>query len=159
LKLGEVSAKVTVPGEIQPMPDPAETVKVEITSATVVESVRNTRRVGDIKPKPASSVTYPPGKIMEVKIKVTPQMGNGDDPNHFFWYTPWLAIVTDKGHWVHTFGEMFMEGLSGGVSHNLSRASDGKFSSGEATFYFAVPKDVKSFKLYYLTRPVAEGSL
>ncbi|MEW6262550.1 MAG: hypothetical protein AB1641_05680 [Thermodesulfobacteriota bacterium] len=158
-KLGPVSAKIDVPEKLENAPDPRATVKIEVTQAAFVDKIRNAHSVGDIKPKPVSIVTNNRGHILELKIKVTPLKGNGDDPNHFFWYTPWLGLYTNDGSYVPTCGEMFMEGLSGGVSHNLSRGSDQKWSSGEATFYFAVPPDIKAYKLAYLGYQVAEGPL
>ncbi|MEW5725216.1 MAG: hypothetical protein AB1896_19035 [Thermodesulfobacteriota bacterium] len=158
-RLGQASAQIEVPARTTPAPDPAETVKIEVVSAAVVKEVPNTRSVGDLEPNPATVVTNPSGELLEVKIKVTPVTGNGDDPDHFFWYTAWIALLTDQGRWCPTFGEMFMGGLSDGVSHNQGRGADGLFDPDEVALYFAVPKGAKSFKLYYLGRPLAEGRL
>ena len=54
---------------------------------------------------------------------------------------------------------MFMDRINNNVSHNLNKASDGAFGKGEAAFYFNVPQGTSSFKLTYLTKPVAEGSV
>lgn len=159
LVFGKTTAKIKAPADINPSPDPSSTLKVDIAGAAIIDQVKSTRRVGDMKPKPVTVITSQYGKILEVKIKVTPTMGNGDNPDHFFWYTPWFAVLTDSGRFSPTFGELFMEKINNSVSHNLSRSSDGQFSTGNATLYFIVPKDTKKFKLLYITKPVAEGSV
>ncbi|MEW6262551.1 MAG: hypothetical protein AB1641_05685 [Thermodesulfobacteriota bacterium] len=158
-KLGQASAKITVPDKIQDPPDAAGTLKVEVIGAALVDKVRSTYRVGDLKPRPATVITNPNGQILEVKIKVTPVKGNSGGQNHYFWYTPWFGLLTETNRYVRVLGEMFMEGINNAVSHNLNRGSDGQWSSGEATLYFAVPKGVKKFKLIYLGQAVAEAAL
>lgn len=158
LKLGAASIKVTVP-KAGPAPDPAKTVKVEVVKASFPKKVISEHSVGKIKPKPVTVLTGGHGLLLELQIKVTPLMGNGDDPNHFFWYTPWFAVLTDDGHYIPTFGEMFMDKVNNNVSHNLNKSSDGDFSTGEADFYFMVPPGIKTYKLIYQGVQVAEGQL
>ena len=156
-KLGAVSAGIDIPAASQPAPLAADAVKVEITGVKKVESLNSEKRVGKLDPKPVTTITNPHGDILEVKIKITPLKGNGDTPDHFFWYTPWLALATADGRFIGTFGEMFMDKITNNVSHNLSRNSSGEWGSGEASLYFAIPKNVTDFKLIYVGQPVAEG--
>jgi hypothetical protein len=157
-KLGDASAKVKMPDKTSPPLDSGETVKVEVLSAKMVQDVKSTERVGDLVPKPIVSYLNPNGGILEVHLKITPTKGNGYDPDHFFWYTPWFGLVTDNGAFVSTFGEIFMEKVNNSVSHNLNR-SQGSFSSGEAKLYFAVGKDIKNYKLIFVDAVVAEGAI
>ncbi|MEW5725215.1 MAG: hypothetical protein AB1896_19030 [Thermodesulfobacteriota bacterium] len=158
-RLGPKSVKVQFAGQPQDPPDPRDPVSFEITAAGYVEAVPNSHHVGDLEPYPVTSVQGLAGLLLEVKIKVTPKTGNGDDPDHFFWYTPWIGLLTTDGQYVTALGEMFMEGLNDNVSHNLSRSSGGEFSSGEAVFYFSVPQGTGSFKLTYMSLPVAEAKV
>ena len=158
-KLGDASAKVQVPDKTSPPLDSGETVKIEVLAAKLVQDVKSTERVGDLVPKPVVSYLNPKGGILEVHIKITPTKGNGDNPDHFFWYTPWFGIVTDGGAFASTFGEIFMEKVNNSVSHNLNQSQGSGFSSGEAKLYFAVGKDVKNYKLIFVDAVVAEGAI
>ena len=158
-KMGPVGAAIKIPNDSKAPPLASDTVQVVITGVGKVESIRNEKRVGTLEPRPQTVITNPHGDILEVKIKITPVQGNGDEPDHFFWYTPWLSLATENGRFIGTFGEMFMNKITNNVSHNLSRNSDGEWSSGEATLYFAVPKSISAFKLIYVGQPVAEGRI
>ena len=157
-KLGKASANLQMPKAAETPPQVLDTVSVAVLGATFVDEIRSEKSVGPLKPKPVVVYTNPNGKILAVKVKVSPKEANGDTDDHFFWNTSWLSIVTDKGHFSHTIGEMFMGGVSDSVSHNLNRGSDGGWGSTEATMYFAVPDGVKSFKLLYSNQPAADGS-
>lgn len=158
-KLGELTAVIQVPDKANPTPAPADTVKIEIESAAFVEKIQSANSVGNIEPKPVSTISNPKGKVLEVKVNVNPLIGNGDNPDHFFWYTPWFGIMTDAGRYIPTFGEIFMEKLTNNVSHNLNRESDGTWSKGSASLYFAVPANVKTFKLYYQGQHLTDGAV
>ena len=158
-KLGAASAKIQMPDKVSPPPDSSQTVKVEVLSAKMVPDVKSTERVGELVPKPVVSFVNNSGGILELHLKITPTNGNGNDPDHFFWYTPWFGVVTDNGAFSSTFGEVFMERMNNSVSHNLNRSQGGSFSSGEAKLYFAVGKDAKNFKLIYMDAVVAEGAI
>ena len=155
-KIGDTSTPVQFPSEVSPVPDPAEAVQVEIIESRLVDSIQAEYRVGELKPKPVTVITCPTGKFMEVKVKITPVRSNGDSPDNFFWYTPWFAARLETGEYVAVEGELFMDGLSNNVSHNLGRGSDG-WSSGQATLYFPVPNSAAGFQLVYVFSEVGEG--
>ena len=159
LKLGAAATKISVPAETAPMPDPGDTVTIEILSAKFVDQVVNENKVGALEPKPQSVITNPNGSILEVTINLTPKMGNSlTNPNHFFWHTPWMGVLSSQGGYYQTFGEMFGKNVSNNVSHNIS-SSNQKWISREAVLYFMVPEDFKAFKLIYVNTPVAEGEV
>lgn len=159
MKLGELTIKLTVPGETKEQPVPADTVGVEIVKAEFVDDIESVQRVGDLKPKPSTLVSRERGLILALTIKLTPKMGNGDNPDHFFWFTSWFGVRADGGPLKPTFGEIFMDGLNDGVSHNLNRNSQGVWPGAEAVLFFAVPEGASTFSLAYLGTPAAEVKL
>lgn len=156
-KLGTAVSQIQIPEPI-PAPKSLETVKIEIVSARTVDEIKSQKSVGDLNPEPVTVVTSPGGKLLELQLKLTPLKGNGDNPDHFFWYTPWFGILAEDGGYIPTIGEIFMDKLNNSVSHNLNLSSDGNWSTGEATLYFSVPPDLTSFELTYLDEPATRGS-
>jgi len=156
-KLGAVESKIEGSIKVKASPNPADIVTLAISKAAFVDRIVNTTNVGELKQPTAITTSH--GKLLAVDLKLTPKEGNSADPDSFLWSTSWIAILCDNGHTAPTLGELFMDGLSDYVSHNLSRGSDGAWTSTEGTFYFAVPADTKTFKLVYYGTPLAEASV
>ena len=156
---GDASAKFDVPADLEDPPLASEVVQVEVLEASFPEPLISIVRVGDLEPKPQTMVSVPYGQLLRLHLKITPTNGNGGNPDHFFWYTPWFGIVTDSGAYVPTMGEIFMDKMNDGVSHNLSRSSGQAFSGGEVKLYFAAPQGTTSYTLLFLGAPVAKGEL
>ncbi len=155
-KLGAHSAKVKVPAKPQEAPDPASAVKITLVSARIIPQIRLARRIsGGMVP---TVVTNPNGALLEVTFTLSPLRPNTGRPKHFFWYSRWIGLYDAAGTYLSPVGERFMGKLTMNVSHNLSRGDAG-WRSTTATFYFAVPKTLKKFKLSYCNRPMAEGQV
>jgi hypothetical protein len=130
---------------------------VEILSSRLVDQVKSIHKVGEEKVE--TTVSNPYGQFLEVQIQFTPLKHNSSSRNTFFWHTSWFWVLCDNGCYTQIIAEHFMDKFSHNVSHNPSYHSDGTWGSGEATLYFPVPKDTKSFTLIYITSPVAEGTI
>jgi hypothetical protein len=156
-KCGPISKKIQIPS-VTEAPNPASVVKFQIASAKLLDKVETSHRAGDIEPSPKAMLANPNGKILELRVKITPTMGNGNDPNSFFWKTEWAALKVDGVGFVRVLGQWFMDKVDNGVSNNLS-ASSGTFNTDEKVLYFAVPEGAKSFTLLYLNQPMAQGQV
>jgi hypothetical protein len=154
-KLGSLTMDIEKPAQIEKTIDHGKTISVEILSSRLVDEVQNTYKVGEQKFETTATIPY--GKFLEVKIKLTPVIGN-IDPTHFFWYTPWFWALCDNGTYTPILAEHFMGNFSTGVSHNLSY-SNNKWNSSEATLYFSVPENTKSLTLIYINSPVANQTI
>jgi hypothetical protein len=155
-KLGAHSAQVKIPAKLQEAPDPASAVKITLVGARIIPQIKLARRVSSgLAP---TVVSNPNGALLEVTFTLTPLRPNGDNPKHFFWYSRWIGLYDAAGTYLSPVGERFMGKLTMNVSHNLSRGDAG-WRSTTATFYFAVPKTLKKFKLAYCNRPLAEGQV
>ena len=155
-KMGDVSAEIEVPAEMQAVPNPAKTVNIEIKSAKLMDDIKSEYRVGDNQ---YETVTHnPDGVFLEVVINLTPTMPNGDKPDHFYWNTYWMYLV-HEGSLIRPVGERFMGKLSDNVSNNLNKSKEGEWSSKEYTLYYAVPASIKDFSLVYVMATVASGSV
>ena len=158
-KLGPATAKVAIPGQVLPPPDPASLVTLKVAGTKFVNEIRNTHSVSGIKPKPATIVRPAHGRLLEIKVQLTPTRSNGTTPSHFFWLTNWLSLVTGDGHFAPMLGEMFMDHLNDYVSHNLNKGSDGGWSTSEVTLYFLVPEGTTAYTLSFLGAPMVKGEL
>ncbi len=156
LKLGTYTTKVQVPTQVQTAADPASAVKIDLLGVRLVPQVMTARRVG--RGRVATTITNLSGTLLEVRFNLTPLRANGMSPTHFFWYSRWIGLIDASGTYLAPVGERFMGKLTLNVSHNLSKGSAG-WRSTTATFYFAVPKNFKKFKLTYCNRPVASGEV
>lgn len=155
LKLGPLSVDVEKPAEFEQSPEHGSMVNVEILGSRLVDQVKSIYKVGEEKVE--TTVSNPNGPILEVQIQVTPLRSNSF-VGGFFWHSSWFWVLCNNGCYIQTVAEDFMDQLNDNVSHNLSYSNE-KWGSGEATLYFPVPKDTKSFTLIYITSPVAEGTI
>lgn len=166
LRLGQASAKFDVPEPVDSTSPPGDTVRVTIIGSRLVDQVTDEIRLGrDTAP---TTITNPAGRILEVRFRLRPLKGNwyggpaselGAPPHRFFWSAAWIGVACDDGYYTPRLGEKSEGKINSHASHNPLRGEDGKWAAEEATFYFAVPEKVKTFKLLYLMKPVAEGTV
>ncbi|MBU0514982.1 MAG: hypothetical protein KJ621_09440 [Proteobacteria bacterium] len=155
-KLGAYSTKIQVPSKVQTAAEAASAVKINLLGVRLVPQVKTSRRVA--RGRVETTVTNLYGALLEVRFNLTPLRANGMSPTHFFWFSRWIGLIDAAGTYLAPVGERFMGKLTLNVSHNLSKGSAG-WRSTTATFYFAVPKNFKQFKLTYCNRPVASGEV
>jgi len=157
------STKIEMPKKTEPvaLPKmweplmPATEAKLEILEAKLVDTAQGKFRIG--KKESPTRIYNPDGKLLCVKVRLTPTRSNSDmNEDHFYWPTSNLGLMYGDGCFVRAAGEKFMKGFTSNVSHNTNRDEKG-WRSSEDEFYFAVPADIGAFKLTYHMTPVAEG--
>lgn len=157
LHVGENQFEVAVPAQAGPVPNPADTLTVEVLNATLEDSVESVFTLNKMKLQTTAS--NPEGKLLALRLRLTPTRANGERPDNFFWYTNWFQLAYDGGHHAPIVGERFMDKLADSVSHTLNQNNDGSWQSREVTLYFAVPKGTKTYSLIYLFATVAQGEV
>ncbi len=155
LNVGGQKLAIKVPENAVPMPDPKDDVAVKVLSAEFVDQVKGkfSRRAFAAE----TVVTNPDGALLKVVLELTPKQSNVDTPDRFFVFTPWITMAVD-GLVVVPVGEEFHNGISRGVSHNMSKR-DGEWKPKQMTYFFAVPKSLKAFKIRYQGAVVADGEV
>lgn len=159
LQLGPLTIAVEKPANAEQWPDHSSTLQVEILSSRIVDEVKSIHKVGTEQLE--TTVSNPHGGLLEVTVKITPltpPIGNYDAYSNFFWHAPWFWVFCDTGYYTQAVGEHDDGTLKDAVMYTHHYSNDA-WSFIEATLYFAVPKDIASFTLIYVTSPVAERVL
>jgi len=165
LQIGKAPpANVTIPQRVEtPQPPPAAApalparcAAVQLLDAAVVDEVNGRARIGREELK--TTITNPQGKLLKIKLKVTPIRGNNDDnPERFSYSTNDFGLSYGDGAFVLAAGSQFRDYVSAYVSGSL-RPSRGKWKGEEMTLYFAIPAGLKAARLTYLMTAVANIS-
>ena len=155
LKLGDKSLNVSVP-KTDRMPHPLDLVNVDVVSTRMVDRIHYEEDWN--RQKFSAVIGNTAGKLLEVTIRVTPNRGNQlRFPDLFEWRSNWIGVMTD-GRYVGNLGQKSHNGVSR-VTTNRHKNSGSGWRPHEATFYFAVPEDTTAFKVFYLMREAASGTV
>ena len=158
LKVGKASARITVPSETVPPENTALNVTVQIRGARLVNEVKSYVSRGGVKVP--TVVSNPNGKLLEVKLVVTPREDLAAKKDSFGWQAKWIGLICHTGHFVPAAGGYSSSGhLRRDAGYTISKDRAGKWRADEAVLYFAVPDGTTRFRLTWLLMPVGEGTV
>lgn len=159
LKVGEATCRVG-PRPPVAFPEPGEFATFHVVGARFVDAATGKHSFGHNKPEANRIVSPAVGRLLAVKLAITPKRSNVERGDHFSLNTWDVALTFGKGVCVPAAGQLHGAfGYDTCVLMSNYPNADGSWDTKVYTIYFAVPQDLTDFAVTYLAAPMAKGTV
>lgn len=161
IKMGDAEKKFALPANVLPTIDPTQIATFKIQQARVVTKLESKYELGPLD-NPAGEGTIETEstatRFLSLKILIQPKANNTE--YGFSATSSDFGLLLGKEVFVTAIGHASFDGFTYGNAYLSSDVDKtGKHDALEKTLFFPLPGRIKTFKLLYLTRPVANGTI